>query len=191
MVIDLEAIQSFIAAQGVLAPLVYMGLLTVAIVIAPMPGWPLVVASAALFGPFWGAVYAVPAVCLGATIAFGLARRYGRPLVLRLVPESRLVQFERQLSGRQETLILLVLRLMPFSPFDIINYAAGLTRISYRNFILVTIMGVVPHNFVLAYFGHYGLTGNILGILAICLLLLLAILLWPRLMRRFNKTGAS
>lgn len=189
--IDMEAIQNFIAAQGALAPLVYMALLTVTIIIPPLPGWPLVVASAALFGPFWGAVYAIPAVCLGATVAFYLARRYGRPLVLRVVPESRLVRFEQQLSGRQETMILLVLRLMPFSPFDVINYAAGLTRIPYRNYILVTFLGVVVHNFFLAYSGYFGLTANAPGIVAVSLILLLAILLWPRVMRRFSNSDES
>jgi uncharacterized membrane protein YdjX (TVP38/TMEM64 family) len=105
-------------------------------------------------------------------------------MVLHFFPEEKVADLEARLSGRQQVLALLVLRLMPISPFDLINYAAGLTRIPFRHFMVVTLIGVLPANFALAYFGQIGLTADVYGLIVMLIVVLLVILIWPKLWQR-------
>jgi len=144
-------------------------------VISPLPGWPLVVASPAMFGLAPGLIYSNLGVALGAAVAFALARRYGRRVVLRFFSEQKLAALEQRLSQQQQLLALLLLRLMPMSPFDLINYAAGLSSIPFRYFITITLIGALPANFVLAYTGQIGLSANSYALLVLGLVILLVI----------------
>lgn len=182
----MEETQAIILSLGPFAPVGFMLVLAVVVVISPLPGWPLVVASPAMFGLVKGVLYSSLGVGLGAAIAFGLARRFGRPAVLRFWPEEKVAALEKKLSGRQQLLALFALRLMPISPFDLINYAAGLTSIPFRYFILVTLIGVLPANFVLAYSGQAGLTANGRGLVILASILLLLVIFWPRLWSRIR-----
>ena len=128
---------------GAWAPLVYIGAMIVAIVASPIPSVPLDIAAGLTFGLFWGTIYTLIGAEIGAVIAFLVARRLGRPrLVRRLSPEA--MRHIDDLSARVGVKAIIVMRLLPAFNFDWVSYAAGMTSISLPRFAAATFMGMIP-----------------------------------------------
>lgn len=153
-----ETIRAHIESWGILGPLVVVMLMLVAVVITPIPSAPIALASGALYGHAWGALYVAIGAELGAMIAFVITRWVGATTVKRWLGERLNVS----LLGSQNTLMLLVFvsRLLPFVSFDIVSYAAGLTVLRVWRFALATFAGIVPASFLLAHFGGEMASGN-------------------------------
>ena len=160
-------------------PLLIIGLLATAIVFSPLPSAPIALAAGAVYGHTWGTLYVVLGAELGALIAFTLARWIAHDAVARLL-EGRTAY---KLIGSQNALTATVFltRLMPFISFDLVSYAAGLTRITTLRFALATLGGIIPASFFLAHFGdelnsadaqRVGFGVLILGLLVVVTLLL-------------------
>lgn len=137
--------------QGVLGPLAVIGLLTLAVVVSPIPSAPIALAAGMAYGNFWGTVYIVIGAVAGAIIAFFISRSLGYEAMQKRFGASLNVG----LLGSQNALtgLVMVMRLIPFISFDIVSYAAGLTTLKPWRFVLATIIGVTPVSFALAYFG--------------------------------------
>jgi uncharacterized membrane protein YdjX (TVP38/TMEM64 family) len=119
----------------------------------PFPAEIIALANGMLYGPLWGSVITWVGAMLGASLAFGLARWLGRPFVLRLLaPERRraLDTWSRERGG----LALLVARLIPAIAFNLINYAAALTQVSWWTFLWTTGLGILPLTILLAVLGE-------------------------------------
>lgn len=95
-----EAIGDWLRSLGVWAPLVYIALMVVAVVVSPVPSVPLDVAAGLAFGWFWGVVYTLVGAELGALIAFGLARRLGRPWLARRLSRPAMARID-ELTARR------------------------------------------------------------------------------------------
>jgi uncharacterized membrane protein YdjX (TVP38/TMEM64 family) len=132
--------------------------MTLAVVASPIPSAPIAMAAGAAYGHVWGTVQVVIGAELGALIAFGLARILGRDVLRRVFGTS----VDAGLLGSQNALTGTVFasRLMPFVSFDIISYAAGLSRLHVWRFALATLAGIVPASFVLAHFGGVAVSGD-------------------------------
>ncbi|HEV2108277.1 MAG TPA: TVP38/TMEM64 family protein [Thermomicrobiales bacterium] len=138
-----ESIRNWLDGLGFWAPLIYMVILAVAVVVSPIPSVPLDIAAGLAFGLFWGVVYTLIGAEVGGLVAFGLARWLGRPWLARRLPPaamSRIDALAERLGGRA----LLVMRLLPVFNFDWVSYAAGLTTISTRVFAIATFVGMIP-----------------------------------------------
>lgn len=124
-----EDLQRWIDAAGLFGPVLVVVLMTVAIVASPLPSAPIALAAGAAYGHTYGTVLVVLGAELGAIAAFLLARRLGRPFVERHVAKN----LGAGLLGSQETLTFLVFgsRLLPFLSFDMISYAAGLSKLHF------------------------------------------------------------
>ncbi len=96
-----------------------------------------------LFGPVWGVAITWIGAMLGASLAFALARWFGRPFVDALMNERHRDAVDRW-AHRQGIGVLLLSRLMPLISFNVINYAAGLTPISWWTFLWTTGLGILP-----------------------------------------------
>lgn len=103
-------------------------------------------AAGAIFGPWWGTLYAMIAATIGATCAFLVTRYLLHDAVARKFGD-RLEGLNRELEQRGLN-YLLFLRLVPVFPFFLINLAAGLTRLPLRTFVLGTAIGIIPGGFV-------------------------------------------
>lgn len=148
---DCDRLHGRILQWGLLGPLAVIGLMTLAVVVSPIPSAPIALASGLAYGQFWGTVYIVIGAEIGAIMAFFIARSLGY--------EAMKKRFGNRLSvgllGSQNAMTWLVmgLRLLPFMSFDIVSYAAGLTSLKPWRFALATLIGVIPVSFALAYFG--------------------------------------
>lgn len=123
---------------GYWAPLVYIGVFAMQILIAPMPGQFLGVMSGYIFGILLGSLYSIIALTIGAGIAIYLARRLGRPLLERFVEPEQLRLWERKLYMRSPVNwgVLFV-----FPVPDFVFYMAGLSSIPLIRLIPAIIIG--------------------------------------------------
>jgi uncharacterized membrane protein YdjX (TVP38/TMEM64 family) len=157
--LDAEALEMLVARAGLWGPVLIVTLMTVAVVASPIPSAPIALAAGAAYGHLWGTVQIVIGAELGALIAFGLARVLGRDVLRRMFGAS----VDAGLLGSQSALTATVFasRLMPFVSFDLISYAAGLSRLHAWRFALATLAGIVPASFLLAHFGGEAVSGDL------------------------------
>jgi len=100
-------------------------------------------ANGMIYGPFWGTIITWVGAMLGASVAFGLVRVLGRPFVHRMLNDAqreRLALWSHDRGG----MALLTARLIPVIAFNLINYAAALTEISWWTFLWATAIGILP-----------------------------------------------
>ncbi len=141
-----------IHSLGPLAPLLFVALYIPAIV-ALIPGAWLTVAGGAVFGLLPTVAYALVGATLGSTAAFLLGRHGARRLVQRyLLSMPRFAAIDRAASAQGRRIVLL-LRLSPIAPFNLLNYALGLTAMTARDFVIASSLGMIPSTFMYAYAG--------------------------------------
>jgi uncharacterized membrane protein YdjX (TVP38/TMEM64 family) len=136
-----EQLQALIHKAGVWGPVSYIALYAVG-TLALLPSTPLNISGGLLFGPWWGIVWTSMGAVVAAAIAFWFSRTAGRPAM------------ERRLAGRWQTMdaeihrgglfYMFAIRLIPVMPYGIVNFAAGLTSIRFRDFLIGTLLGTVP-----------------------------------------------
>jgi len=120
----------------------------------PFPAELVAIANGMVYGPVWGTVITWTGAMLGAFLAFGLARMLGRPVVRRLLSErnNQLVdEWVRVHAGGA----LLFSRFIPVIAFNLINYAAGLTKVSWWTFAWTTGVGILPLTTLMVVMGHH------------------------------------
>jgi uncharacterized membrane protein YdjX (TVP38/TMEM64 family) len=140
--VDAEDVRGSLDRFGVWAPLVYVGI-QVAQVLAPfLPGAPVTFAGVLLFGWQVGLALSMGGFVLGSAVQFAAVRRWGRPLVARMVGESTLDRYAGRLDPRGWW--LLAAFMVPFAPADALSALAGLTPMSFRRFMLVSFLGRLP-----------------------------------------------
>lgn len=138
---DLDEVQRFVASTGPWGPVVYV-VVHIALTLVPVPKNVLAGIAGALFGVAGGITASWTGAMLSAVVTFWLAGRLGRRAVAELTgPRIDRVQ---QLLRRQGLLAVVVARLTPVVPFTIINYGAGVSAVTARDFVLGTAVGVIP-----------------------------------------------
>lgn len=133
-----DAARTWVGQFGLWAPLVYMGLFALQILIAPMPGQFMGVMSGYIFGIFLGSLYSIIALAIGAGLAMVIARHFGRPLLERFVAPEQLQLWERKLYMRSPVNWGL---LFVFPVPDFVFYLAGLSSIPLIRLIPSIIVG--------------------------------------------------
>ncbi|MEM0473421.1 MAG: VTT domain-containing protein [Candidatus Aenigmatarchaeota archaeon] len=88
----------------------------------------------------------------GATIAFFISRYFGRKIVIKLLGDEWIGDVDEWIDKNGSKAILIA-RLIPLIPFDLISYVAGITKIDFRKYILATIIGMIPRAVFLVYAG--------------------------------------
>ena len=148
---DHQAIIDLARESGMAGPLVIVTLMAAAIVFSPLPSAPIAMAAGAIYGHYEGTCYVFIGVMLGASTAFGIARVLGFEAAHAWLDE----RFPHWKLDDQRRLMWLVMlsRLLPFVSFDLVSYAAGITRLSYGRFFIATAVGILPASFLLAHVG--------------------------------------
>ena len=185
--LDPQQLVTFIESAGSLAPLLFMGMMASAVIVSPIPSWPLDVAAGLVFGSWLGTLYAAIGASVGGVVGFLIARRLGRDAIKRwLDPDAFLcTDCDNKVLGRA----ILVMRLIPGFSFDLVSYAAGLTSVSLRTFALATFFGALPPTYLLVSAGREiflteDMTGKIIAAVVMGL-----VLLSPFVLRRFGWLG--
>ena len=127
---------------GPLAPVVFVLLQALQVVVAPIPGQLTAVAGGLLFG--WpGLFYSLVGVEIGSVVAFALSRRLGRPYVERVISDDALARVDGVLNETGDVVVA-VFFLLPGLPDDVICSVAGLSPIGFRKFAVLALVARVP-----------------------------------------------
>jgi len=135
-------VKSTILSWGAWGVLASIGLMVLHSFV-PFPAEIVACANGMAYGPFWGTVVTWFGAMLGAFAAFGLSRKLGRPFVDKMVTRKNWRALD-EWAGTQGWQVILVGRFTPAIAFNLINYAAGLTRISWSTFTWTTGLGILP-----------------------------------------------
>ena len=150
--INKTTISEFIRSLGPWGPLSSIGLM-VGHSFVPFPAEFLTIANGMVFGPFWGVVITWVGAMLGAFASFGLTKHYGRPFVEKKVNPSQLNKIDQWVQ-HQGVWSLLLSRLIPLISFNLINYGAGMTSVSWWTFTWTTGIGILPITILMVTMGN-------------------------------------
>lgn len=187
---NVPKIKTWVASFGKIAPLIYIGLYLVSTVFF-LPGSPVTVLAGFVFGPLWGVFYASVASIISVSIAFLIARYVARDLVEGWVKDNAQFRKIDEQVEEQGWRILMFTRLVPIFPFNLQNYAYGLTSIRFSTYVLVSAIFMLPGTAVFVQLGGAFVSGegNIwktllyLGVAGVLMVLLSLI---PKLLRKYQ-----
>ena len=144
-------LRGWIGRFGIWAPLVYVLLYALNTVTLLPPIGVLSLTAGLAFGPVVGFVAILAGAMIGSTATFFIARRLGRRFVERRL-RGRFRSLDEAL-GKRGFATCLFLRLVPLVPYELLNYAPGLSQVRFRDYGLATFLGLIPGAAVAAFFG--------------------------------------
>lgn len=151
--LSMSDIEEFIISAGYWGVAASLGLMVLHSFV-PFPAEFVAIANGMIYGPVWGTVITWVGAMLGAFAAFGVARWLGRPLVRRLLAEHSMQQVDDWVANYGAG-SLFFSRFIPVIAFNLINYAAGLTNLSWWTFSWMTGLGILPLTTLMVVMGHH------------------------------------
>lgn len=149
---NMDILKEQIDSFGMLAP----GIFIISFIVATLlflPGLPLTLLAGVLFGAFWGGVYVVIGSTIGVSLSFLVGRYLGRDFVRALtLKNEKLANLDQYIKARGDT-ILIISRLVPIFPFNLQNYAYGITDIKFSTYFWYSLIFMLPGTFIYTAFG--------------------------------------
>lgn len=186
---DPEPVKAYIRSFGSLAVAISLLLMVFQSIAAPLPAFLITFSNAAIFGWIWGAVLSWSGAMAGAAVCYGIARLYGREAVIKLTGKTALKSVD-DFFDKYGANAVLIARLLPFMPFDIVSYAAGLTSMRFRPFFIGTGLGQLPATIIYSYAGDMlggGAKTFVYGLFILFAVVALTVLLRSMLAERFIR----
>jgi uncharacterized membrane protein YdjX (TVP38/TMEM64 family) len=143
----IEHLNGLVLWAGPLGPVVFI--LVYALAVLFVPATPFTIAGAVIFGKFYGMIYNLAADTLGASLSFFLGRYFLHGMARGFL-QTRLPWLDRK-TAQEGFSVVFYLRIFWF-PFIVLNYAAGATRIRFRDYFLGTFLGLLAPVFLFTYF---------------------------------------
>lgn len=188
---DSDSVVRYMESFGAFSYILFIVLVMLEVVLAPIPAIALYIAGGALFGAFLGGVLTLIGNLIGAFIAFWLARRFGRKFVEKRVNKNIMERFDK-FSQKYGVFSLFLLRVNPVTTSDLFSYLAGITKMKKRQFLIGTGLGLTPMIFLHTYFGeafvsNYPILYSVLLWISVAYLLIFIYLIW----KSINKTKTN
>ena len=134
-------------------PILFVAMIVQALAI-PIPSEFVLICGGAAFGLLSGWLVGALGSVVAAFIGFYVSRKGGRSVAIRFVGD-RGIEFADNWFNRWGVWAVLLGRIAPFIPFDVISYSAGLTQMKFRSFFVPTVIGTLPRAFFYAFLGNY------------------------------------
>jgi len=150
---DATALESWVKNAGSAGPIVFMLIYAIGTVFF-LPGAVLTLAGGALFGPVFGTFYNLTAATIGAMVSFIAARYLAHDWVEKKTA-GRMKQLKQGVEGEGWKFVAFV-RLVPLFPFNVLNYALGLTKIKFSHYSISTYIFMLPGAIAYTYLGYVG-----------------------------------
>ena len=172
---DRNQIRQFISSYGSSAPLIFMLIQVLQVLLAPVPGEATGFIGGYLFGVWPGFIYSSIGLTMGSWLNFMIGRLLGERYVRKLIPAHRFEKIDKRIK-RQGVIVLFILFLFPGFPKDYLCLGLGLSTLPVKVFVLLAGLGRIPGTFVLSLQGaflyeeNYRLLGVLIGV---CLILAL------------------
>ncbi|MBT8438714.1 MAG: VTT domain-containing protein [Gammaproteobacteria bacterium] len=186
---DVAALEAWIDDAGVLAPIVFMLIYALATVLF-LPGSVMTLAGGALFGPVLGTLYNLTGATLGAVLAFLISRYLASDWIADKAG-GRVKQLINGVEGEGWRFVAFV-RLVPLFPFNLLNYALGLTKIRLLHYLIATYVFMLPGTIAYTYLGYAGREAigggeGLIQKILIALALLAAVAFLPRIIGNVSR----
>lgn len=146
-----EQIRNFISSYGIFAPLVFIIIQILQIILTPISHYVVGIAGGFFFGTWLGFIYNLIGRVIGTLIAFYLGRKFGRRIIKHLVKEKTLRKYDKVFEKGK--IILFLMYFLPLFPDDELSYLAGFSSIRAKAFIPIMILGHISGSLSLAYIG--------------------------------------
>ena len=151
--LDAAVLEDWVKSAGMLGPVLFMALYTVGTIFF-FPGSVLTLAGGAFFGPVWGTLFNLTGATIGAAISFFIARHLLSDWVENKTG-GRMKQLKEGVENEGWRFVAFV-RLVPLFPFNLLNYALGITRIKFWHYVIATYIFMLPGAIAYTYLGYIG-----------------------------------
>lgn len=185
--IDQKALREMIEPFGFWAPLIYMGIFILAMLLIVIPYSLFGALAVVLFGPAWGVLWTVLGGTLAALAVFAMSRLLGRNIIAKRAGDPKWENLNRRLE-QDGLYYLLLVRALSIVPFNLLNFACAFTAVRVRDFVLANLIGLIPSAFV------YGLGAQLLldpttprWLLLVLVGVLLLVILVPMIFRQVRR----
>lgn len=142
-----ERFREFVAAHGVLGYLVYFAMCAMQVFVAAIPGEPLEIAAGYAFGTVRGTLLCYLGIAAGEALVFAFVRKFGMRAVEIFFDREKIDALPIIRSPEKLQRAIFIVFLIPGTPKDILTYAAGLTKISMRDFLVISMLARIPSVF--------------------------------------------
>ena len=159
--IDAASIREWILSFGTLSPLVYFLIVVGQVILNPIPAGPVTLAGALIFGVWEGLALSMAGSVIGSVLVFAAVRRWGEPLLLRIVDEKTYAKYADKLGEGGWWFFLLML--LPLMPDDAVCALAGLSAMSLRRYVAFMVVGRLPGATLTSLLASDAITGSTAG----------------------------
>ncbi|MBV8506220.1 MAG: TVP38/TMEM64 family protein [Alphaproteobacteria bacterium] len=150
----IEALQSWLLGLGLWGVIVFTIILIV-ITFLPAPDWPLPIAAGYVYG-FWAFPLTYASIAFASVVAFLAARYLLRDKIRSLLSRRKKYRTLDKAVADDGWQVVVLMRLSPIVPFNLQNYALGVTAIPFLQYLTATLVGIVPGIAIYVYFGIFG-----------------------------------
>jgi len=191
---DKHLLKETVRSWGWLAPLVFIAIQALQVIISPIPGEVTGPVGGALFGTFWGVVYSTIGLTAGTLFCFWVGHRWGEPLVRAWLSDHNWNRMNFILEA-EGAIICFILYLIPGFPKDIISYLFGISPMPFWVSAVASTVGRLPGTVLSSYFGAHVADPQYIG--AIAFLAVVVAVCLPlyyyrdRIMKRLRKAGSG
>ena len=148
---NIENIKQWILQKGPLAPLFFVVLYSLSTILF-IPGSILTILGGLIFGVTRGTLFVLVGANLGALACFFIARRLGRKTIQKWI-QSKTEKLEQKIKSHG-FYVVFWLRIIPTFPFSVLNYALGLTSVTFKDYAWASFLGMIPGTFVYVSLGN-------------------------------------
>lgn len=187
----LAHVKTFFESFGQAAPIAYVVVVAIEVIVAPIPGAMLYAPGGIVFGGFWGGLLSLTGNVVGAAVSCQLMRVFGGRINEKFLHKESVQKLEKRIADHG-VLVIFLLRLNPLTSSDMVSYAAGLTPMPVWKLCLGTSLGMAPLCWVQAYTADHLLTAFpqlLYPLIVLCAVyvVIVAIVMW-RLLRKGVKS---
>ena len=141
---DPEELKAVLGGNSISGCLIFIGLQALQVLFAFIPGEFIEIAAGYIYGPFWGTLLCLIGVIPPTLIIFGLTRLLGRKFTSIMIDSRDLKRLKFLQSEKKLTLMFFLLYFLPGTPKDLITYFAGVTKIPFLHFIIISVFCRIP-----------------------------------------------
>lgn len=145
------ALRDYVQSFGRLSVLVYIAAYALNTISIIPPIAVLSLTAGLAFGAMWGALYLMIGAIIGTSTTFLISRYFGRDLIEKML-KGRFRDLDGKLANNG-FMTILFFRVIPLVPYEVLNYASGLSKIRFRDYFFATLLGLIPGVIIAAFFG--------------------------------------
>jgi len=188
-----EQFRLWVDDHGIWGRLAFVGMVILQIFVAVIPGEPLEIAAGYAFGFLEGTLLCLLGMTIGGALVFAFVRKFGIRAVEVFIPREKVENLKFLQSKRRVFLFILIAFLLPGTPKDVLSYAAGLTTIRFRDWMIITSICRLPSVVTSTMGGNALGSGNLwravlIFSITVCISLG-GLLIYQRLIKHKNREG--